>query len=189
MAIGDEDVAVARDGDPGRPIEEAWGVTRHSRMAQCHQNLAGGAEFDDHMALAIQAVGIGNPHIALMVDRDSVRKHEHACAEARQQLAGWIEVQDRRQRSNWRSFHRHSARTPRRSCRHDPLPPLSSRPTRVPREAGQMKWPRQTGRAGRCWVERPPVPRPYRRSLRRRPWRRQGSFLSDWHVAFPSPRF
>ncbi|GAB7142183.1 hypothetical protein LRC484719_07690 [Mycobacterium riyadhense] len=50
------------------------------------------------MSLAAVAEHIGNPDIALAIDVDAVRKHQHPGAKAPQQLSVRVELQDRIER-------------------------------------------------------------------------------------------
>src|SRR5262249_49492510 len=65
----------------------------HARLAERHQHLAVGTEFDDDASLLVFAreflelVGarhpcVGHPHIAVAVDMDAVRPPEHTAAKA-----------------------------------------------------------------------------------------------------------
>src|SRR6266540_2552813 len=49
------------------------------------------------MTLAVLAGGVGRPDVAFAVHMEAVRAVEHSGAEARQELAGGIELHDRRQ--------------------------------------------------------------------------------------------
>src|SRR5581483_7124066 len=93
VAFGDEDVAVRRDEDVVWLIEE-FTVAAATLLAENHQQPALRAEFEDLMA----ATAVGDPDVVVGVDEDAVRKREDAGAEALDQLAGRIEVQDRIER-------------------------------------------------------------------------------------------
>src|SRR5262249_47569395 len=95
MAVGDIDVAIGRDDDTARPVQEAGTVAGHSGLTQGHQHLALRAEFDNHVALAVLRALVGYPHIALVVDIKAMRLVEHVGAERPDELAGGIELLDR----------------------------------------------------------------------------------------------
>src|SRR4029077_18851419 len=77
VTVRDKDRAVRRDRHRRGPVEIARRIARHPGVAQSHQYLALGAELDDHVTLAVFAVGIGDIDVALLVDRDAVGKDEH----------------------------------------------------------------------------------------------------------------
>ena len=94
MALGDVDVAIGRVGhDVGR-IGQGFGrISPHAGLPERHQDLAFGAELDDHAPFAcfsgklLEVVGargsrVGHPHISLSIDVDAVRPHEHPAAKA-----------------------------------------------------------------------------------------------------------
>jgi hypothetical protein len=96
MAFGDEDVAVGGDGDVAGLIEETRRVARNAGFAKRHKDFAFGTEFENLLALAIFALLVRNPEIALGINRRAVRKDEHAFAPRFEQLAGCIEFEDGR---------------------------------------------------------------------------------------------
>src|SRR5262245_52603247 len=85
-----------RDQDIGRPIEGVGPVARDPGLAQRHQHLPIGTEFDDCVALAVAAPAVGHPDVAVPVREQAVRPIDHAGAEARHQLARGVELMDRR---------------------------------------------------------------------------------------------
>src|SRR5262249_47026575 len=95
-SVRDEDVAIGRDQDIGRPIEGVGPVARDPGLAQRHQHLSIGTELDDRVALAVAAPAVGDPDVAIPVREQAVRPIDHAGAEARHQLAGGVELLDRR---------------------------------------------------------------------------------------------
>ena len=82
VAVGHEDVAVRRDDDVGRLIEEIGTGAADARLAERHQHLAVGAELEDLMALAVLAARVGHPEVAVAVHGRAVREDEHALAPA-----------------------------------------------------------------------------------------------------------
>src|SRR6185369_5620189 len=65
-------------------------------LAERHQQLSFGAELEHLVALAILAIGVGDPDVVVVVDVKPVRHHEQAGAEGPQLLAGRIQLHDRR---------------------------------------------------------------------------------------------
>src|SRR5262249_59566142 len=53
MAIRHVNVAVGRDDDAARTIQVARGIAGHAGFTEGHQDLALGAELDDHGALSV----------------------------------------------------------------------------------------------------------------------------------------
>jgi len=96
VSVGDEDVAIGRDQDIGRPIEGLGPLARDSGLAQRHQHLSIGAELDDRVALAVAASAVGHPNVAIPIREQAVRPIDHAGAEACHQLARGVELLDRR---------------------------------------------------------------------------------------------
>ena len=91
MSIGDKDVTVGCDCHRRRPIEETRRVTWHAGLAECHQHLSFGTELDDGVALPVLAISVGDVDVALLIDGNAVREHEHAGAKALDQLASRVE--------------------------------------------------------------------------------------------------
>ena len=96
MAVSDEDVAVGRHDHVRRLIEGVLGSAGNTRLAERHQHFSFSAEFDDDVTLAALADLIGDPDVAVTVDRDAVRHREYAGTEALQVFAGSIEFDHRR---------------------------------------------------------------------------------------------
>src|SRR5262249_22992722 len=80
MSVANENVAIGCDQYRGRRVERVRTVARRSGLAEREQDLAFGTEFEDLMALAVLALAVGDPDIAVVVDEDAVRKHEHSGA-------------------------------------------------------------------------------------------------------------
>src|SRR5207244_11838993 len=97
MSVGDENIAIRRDDDIRRPIESLRAVAGDSWLAERHQDSSIRTELEDLVAFAVFSVAIGHPHVSFLVHADAVRKHEHAGAEASQELARWIEFENGRQ--------------------------------------------------------------------------------------------
>src|SRR5262249_54274354 len=93
--------AVGTDDDVVRLVELTVGVAGLSGGTEAEQLLALGAEFVHLVTLgAVLVAGeIGDPHVALPVDRDAVRRHHHTLAEVGEHGAGLpIELEDRIER-------------------------------------------------------------------------------------------
>ena len=97
MPVSDKDVAVRRGDDARRSIERVVRGARDAGSTERHEHLAFGAELDDDVTLAVFSIGVRNEDIALAVDVDAVREYEEPRAEASHELAGRIELEDRRQ--------------------------------------------------------------------------------------------
>ena len=107
VALGHVDVAIARIGhDVGRIGQRVGRISPHARLAQRHQDLAVGAELDDDASLVAFAgkllelvrarrARVGHPHIAVAIDVDAVRPHEHPAAKAPDLLPRLVEMVDR----------------------------------------------------------------------------------------------
>src|SRR5215813_1811685 len=99
VTLGHVNVAVGRVGDDvGRLGQGFRRISRHARLAQRHQDLTFGTELDDHASLRLlsgklrKRVGarhtcVGHPHVAVSVDMNAMRPHEHAAAKAPDLLA------------------------------------------------------------------------------------------------------
>ena len=96
MSVGHVDAAVWSDDDIVGLVELAVSIARFAGDAQTQQLLALWTELMNLMTLGACLVAgkVGNPDIALRVDVNAVREHEHACTEAGDQLAGLIELED-----------------------------------------------------------------------------------------------
>src|SRR5580704_18476653 len=95
MPVADKDIAIGRDQHRRRRVELVRTAAGDALLAERHQHLAVRAELEDLVALAVLALAVGDPDIALRIDKNAVREHEHAGAEACDQLAGGIELEDR----------------------------------------------------------------------------------------------
>ena len=51
--------------------------SRHSRLAERHQYLSLGSELENLVTLAVLALSVRDPDIAVLVDTDAVRKDKH----------------------------------------------------------------------------------------------------------------
>src|SRR5216110_2629288 len=101
VSVGHVDAAVGADDDVVRLVELTVGIAGLARNAQAQQLFALRAELVYLMALGARLVAreIGDPHVALLVHRDAVRRHHHALAEVREHGAGLpIELEDRIER-------------------------------------------------------------------------------------------
>src|SRR6185295_1263114 len=107
VALGDVNIAILWVGHDvvwiGQRLRR---IAAHARLAECHQHLAVRTELDDGTALLVlarellQLIGrrrprVGHPDIALAIDMDAVRPHEHATAEASDLLPLIVEQMDR----------------------------------------------------------------------------------------------
>src|SRR5262252_1828063 len=93
VSVADENVAIGRDQNRGRSVEGVWTVACRSGLAEREQDLAVGAELENLMAFAVLALGVGNPDVAVAVDKNSVRKHEHSGTETFHQVSGSVELE------------------------------------------------------------------------------------------------
>src|SRR5262245_14744018 len=77
VSVGDVDAAVGTNDDVVRLVELAVRAPRLARDAKAEQLLALRAELVHLMALGAFLVAreIGNPYVALAVQRDAVRRH------------------------------------------------------------------------------------------------------------------
>ena len=97
VPVGDEYVAVRRGDHVARLVELAGAAAGDAGFAQAHQLLAFGVELDHLVPLGafVVPVEIRDPHVAVAVHVEAVRRDEQTRAEARQQLAGMaIELED-----------------------------------------------------------------------------------------------
>ena len=98
MPVGDEDVAVRRGHHRGWRVELIGRAAGLVRLAKHEQHLAVRAELEHLVALAAAAEPVGHPDVARTVDVQAMRKQQQAGAEALDQLAGAIELEDRVER-------------------------------------------------------------------------------------------
>src|SRR5258708_37536098 len=96
MAVGDEDVAVGRDGDIVGLIEGVRAVPGDPRFAERQQNFSVAAEFEYLVPYSFFSLAVGHPDVDILVDANSVGEDEHSTAEAHHKLAGRVELEDRR---------------------------------------------------------------------------------------------
>src|ERR1700722_4134441 len=94
MPVGYEDVAVLRNGHAGRAIERIVTRTRNASLSERHEDFPLTAELENLLALAVFALSIGNPDVALGIYRQPVSLHEHPGAKAFQELARSVELED-----------------------------------------------------------------------------------------------
>src|SRR6516164_8364300 len=97
VPIGHVDAAVRADDDVVRLVELTVGVAGLARDAQAQKLLTHRAELVDLMPLGACLVAreIGDPHVALHVHGDAVRRDHDALAEVRKHRAGLaIELED-----------------------------------------------------------------------------------------------
>src|SRR5262245_55013565 len=95
MPVSNEDVTVWRHHDRRRRVELVGAIAGDAGLAQRQQYLAVGTELEHLVALAVLAEPVGDPHVALAVDGEAMRKKEEPGAEALHQRAGGIELEDR----------------------------------------------------------------------------------------------
>ena len=98
VPFGNENVAIARDGDIGRLVECVQGGAARTLpgLAERHQDLAIRAELGDLHALAIFGVSVGRPDIAFLVHGYGVRKDEQARTKILHRLAVRTKLENRR---------------------------------------------------------------------------------------------
>src|SRR4051812_12471091 len=82
VTVGDEDVAVARDGDVARAAEDVGAAAGHASFAERHQQLSVRAELEYLVAPAAFDLCIGHPDVAPAVDGHTMRLHDHPRTEA-----------------------------------------------------------------------------------------------------------
>src|SRR5687768_2023208 len=86
MAVCDEDGTIRSDDDIRRTVEDVGAAPETPRLAERQEHLAVGAELDNLMTLAGYAVdavgGVGDPDVAVAIDVDAMRRHEHPGAKA-----------------------------------------------------------------------------------------------------------
>src|SRR5215472_3598686 len=98
VAVRDVDATVGSDYDSIWLVELAVGVAGFARDAQAHQLLTLRAELVHLMAFCavLGSRKIGDPHVALPIHGDAVRRYHHAFSEVREHGAGpAVELEDR----------------------------------------------------------------------------------------------
>src|SRR4051812_40703106 len=103
VAVADEDVAVRRNEDGRRHVEGVGAIAGDASLAERHQELPLGAELEHLMPLAVplrilavRPLAIAHPDVPVAVDMDPMRANEHAGAEAPDDVARLVELQNRR---------------------------------------------------------------------------------------------
>ncbi len=94
VAVGNKDIAIGRECDRVRLVERVRAVARYSGLAERHEHLAIFAELEYLLALAVLALAVAHPEIAVAVEGKAMRKDEHARAEGLQQFAVRVEFHD-----------------------------------------------------------------------------------------------
>src|SRR5438067_1556902 len=90
VPVSNEDVAIRSHYDSRRCIERIGTVARDTGLAQRHQNLSIRTKFEDLMPLAVFALAVRHPNVAILVHIKTVRKYEHTAAKALQQFPGCV---------------------------------------------------------------------------------------------------
>src|ERR1700674_4545710 len=96
MSVRDENVAIRSDHNPHRTIECIRSIPRDACLPQRHQQFSVGSEFKYLLALAVFSIVVRDPYVAVLIHVTSVRKHEHFRAEAFDQFARWVELENGR---------------------------------------------------------------------------------------------
>src|SRR6185295_17243962 len=103
VAVADEDVAVGRHEHRGGNVERIAALAGDTRRPERHQQLPVGTELEDLVSfsvpariLPVGAFAVGDPDVAVAVDVNAVRPHEHARAEALDESSCRVEFLDRR---------------------------------------------------------------------------------------------
>ncbi len=109
MTVGDEDVAVGRNGDARRLVERILSRSANTRRADRHQYFSRRAHLEHllahrhalrvlrgHAEDRLFIVGVGHPEIAVRVDGESVRMREEPDAQGLHEFPRRIELQNRR---------------------------------------------------------------------------------------------
>src|SRR5713226_117416 len=95
MAVADEDIAIGGDEHIRRSIECVGTGAGNAGLAKGHEHLALWAELEHSAPLALAAMIVGRPHIAVMIDMQPMRMVEHPGTEAHHQISQWIEFGNR----------------------------------------------------------------------------------------------
>src|ERR1051325_6872554 len=96
MTIGDEDAAVRRHKYVRGSIERLRTIAGDTCGAECHQHASGRTELEDLLSFPILVLTIGHPDVVIGVDVETVWIDEHAGAEAGDEAARRIELEQRR---------------------------------------------------------------------------------------------
>jgi hypothetical protein len=83
--------------DVGRPVESIGTVAGDARLAERHQHSPCRTNLEDLLPLAVLRLAVGHPDVVVDVHEEAMRIYEHAGAEACDESAGGIELQQRRQ--------------------------------------------------------------------------------------------
>src|SRR5215470_16496573 len=95
MAVADEDIAIGRDEHVRRSIECVRTGAGNAGLAKGHEHLALRADLEHSVPLALAAMIVGRPHIAVIIDMQPMRMVEYPGTEAHHQISQWIEFGDR----------------------------------------------------------------------------------------------
>ena len=99
MALGHVHIAIARVRYDVRGVRQRFGrIAPHAGFTQRHENLAVGAELDDDAPFVLfsgkflevicsRGSSVSHPYIAISIDMDAMRPHEHSGAKAPDLLA------------------------------------------------------------------------------------------------------
>ncbi len=77
VSIGNEDVAVRSNGHRGGLVESVLRRSRGSGLAEGHQDLSIGTEFENLVAFSFTTLAVGHPNISVFVHSNAVRKNKH----------------------------------------------------------------------------------------------------------------
>ena len=94
MPVGNKDVAIGSDDDGRGLVEGVRAIAGNAGLAEFQQDFAIRAELDHLLALAVRAIGVGHPDVAILVDVNAVRENEQSGAKALQKIAGRIEFEN-----------------------------------------------------------------------------------------------
>ena len=97
VVINNINIAVRRHQDIGGPIERVWAIACHAGLAQGHQELSLRAELHDRLPLAVFGSAVADPDVVFAVHENSMGIIEHSGAEAGHEVAGSVELHDRRE--------------------------------------------------------------------------------------------
>ena len=106
VSLRNQDVAVGREDDVAWLVQRLRRIARRPAFANGHQQLAVRTEFEDLVAFALRVwkfrellrrgrTLVSHPDVAVLVHLKAVRENHHACAEALDDFAGWIELENR----------------------------------------------------------------------------------------------